>query len=678
MSVACGWPLGIGAVGIVLSTIACGGDSARSWVCVLEQGTEAARAADSLDEVGCENDFAELASERVNSSISGARSVKTIIDRFDDDRLYFQDSVTYPIHHDFAEAHLSVPAGLDPVQTLAGFNAEQYSSPDRRFLLGAVTYYEGPDVWAYEISPYDTASADMVELAYTKIAANAYFGERLHFHPTSAAVETLVAELPDAVKTVTTGELFAGIDYQALNQAESYGRLRFLSADALDTEHLSFRDIVVLDRVPNDISVTLGIVTSEFQTPLAHINVLSQNRGTPNMALRGAFDDAALRAMDGQWVRLKVGGFEYELEQVSMEDADAWWENHKPSEVMVPGADTDVTDLRDILGTVDFAQDADGPSILAAIKMGTRAFGGKAANFGAMAHIEDLPTPRAFAVPIFYYFQFMEENGFDSRVETLLADPEFQDSPEVRDAALLALRTDMKAAPVNAEFERLLLDKLAADYPVGQRMRFRSSTNAEDLDGFTGAGLYTSKSGDPNDPDYPVLDAIRKVWASVWFFRAFEERSYRSIDHNAVGMALLVHRSFPEEEANGVALTDNPFDKSGLEPAFYINVQYGDESVVLPAPGITTDQFLHYYTQEGEPTTYQSTSSLGLQGETVLSRAQIHELGQALQRLRSFFMPVYAPADGSWWAMDVEFKFDGEPGEEPALFVKQARPFGNR
>jgi hypothetical protein len=41
-------------------------------------------------------------------------------------------------------------------------------------------------------------------------------------------------------------------------------------------------------------------------------------------------------------------------------------------------------------------------------------------------------------------------------------------------------------------------------------MRFRSSTNAEDLDGFTGAGLYTSKSGDPNDPN-SVLDAVRNV-----------------------------------------------------------------------------------------------------------------------------------------------------------------------
>ena len=46
----------------------------------------------------------------------------------------------------------------------------------------------------------------------------------------------------------------------------------------------------MLDAVPNDISIVAGQITAEFQTPLAHINVLSVNRGTPNMALRGALE----------------------------------------------------------------------------------------------------------------------------------------------------------------------------------------------------------------------------------------------------------------------------------------------------------------------------------------------------------------------------------------------------
>ena len=657
----------------LLVSAGCEGEAEQVFVC---EHDSAAEAPDALEQLGCMADFETLASQPTDASLPGARSVKTVIDLEDDGRLLFQNSTRYPIHYDFVSAHRSVPDGFSPVGELSSFNSEQYSSVQRRFVLGAVTHYEAADLWVYEIAPYDTASADMIALAYDAIRQRSFIGSKLRFHPSSVGIERTAQDLPAHVNIITTDELYEGVEYQALNLAESYGRLRFLKAAQLRTEFVSFRDIVVLDHVPNDISVTLGIITSEFQTPLAHINVLSQNRGTPNMALRGAYDNEALRALEGKWVQLRVGGFDYSIEEVDKEQADRWWDENRPAQVQVPGADLSATDLRSVIDTVSWAEGASGAEKLEAIKQGTRAFGGKAANFGALARVEGITVPKAFAVPIYYYFQFMEENGFDARVDALLAEPVFQDDPRVRDESLAVLRQDMEAAPVNSEFEQMLLERIAEDYPVGLRMRFRSSTNAEDLDGFTGAGLYTSRSGDPNDPAYPVLDAVRRVWASVWFFRAFEERSYRGIDHKAVGMALLVHRSFPEEEANGVALTDNPFDRSGLEPAFYVNVQYGDASVVMPAPGVTTDQFLYYYLQPGQPTTYLSHSSFGAAGETVLNRAQVHELGQALRAVRTFFSPIYGSPQ--WWAMDVEFKFDGEPGEDPLLYVKQARPFGER
>src|SRR5690606_33836733 len=112
--------------------------------------------------------------------------------------------------------------------------------------------------------------------------------------------------------------------------------------------------------------------------------------------------------------------------------------------------------------------------------------------------------------------------------------------PADRDKKLKKLRDYIKAAPLDTVFGNMLLAKLQAKFPNVNRIRFRSSTNAEDLDGFTGAGLYESKTGDPTDPDDHVFDELKKVWASVWLFRAFEERSFRSIDHMSVGMAMLV------------------------------------------------------------------------------------------------------------------------------------------
>ncbi|MEZ4266513.1 MAG: PEP/pyruvate-binding domain-containing protein [Myxococcota bacterium] len=629
--------------------------------------------------LGCEADFRTLASEPVDASIPGALSLKTVIDRVTGDTLHFQNSKRFPIHYAFASTHLS-GAGLPLVPPLAQFNTTEYYSPDRRFLLGAVTWYQEPDVWAYEISPYDTASAEMIQTAFERIRAAAWFGPTLVFHPTSEAVESEATKLPPSIPVMRSEELFAGITYQALNVATAVGRLRFTTAAEAEVGPLDFRDLVVLDSIPNDIGVVAGIITATFQTALSHINVLSQNRGTPNMAQLGVFEDPALRALDGRWVELRVGPFDWSIREVTQAEADAWWEAHKPAGIAVPSMNLDVTALTDIEEVLDLSAGL-GPALAAAIP----AFGGKASHYGtfhAMRSFDDgtpiVPVPKAFAIPLYYYMQHLTQNGLDADIAALLADPQVGADPLYRDAALEALRDKIAAAPIDADFLGAVSAKLAADYP-GVRMRFRSSTNGEDLDGFTGAGLYTSKSGDPSDPERPVDAAIKDVWASVWTSRAFQEREYRSIDHTGIGMALLVHQSFPDEEANGVALTGNPFNTSGLEPGFFVNVQVGELSVVKPEPGVTTDSFIYHYDFPGSPISFLSHSNQVLPGRTVLSAAQTYRLGQALSEIHRFFAPLYGSGTGAidgFYAMDVEFKFDAAADETPRLFMKQARPYG--
>lgn len=642
----------------------------KVWSCELSAGQEP----DSTARLGCYEDFTQLASAPMDASIPGALALKTVVDRLGQNRLYFQHSRRYPIHWDFAQAHLS-GNGHPVVPSLAQFNQSEYYSPDRRFILGSLSYYQGPKRWVFELSPYDTADAKMIASAFTQIQENSYIGDVLAFHPTSAALGRVAKELPKTIPVISTQELFAGIDYQPLNLSESYGRLRVIKASDLEHEYVGFRDIVVLDAVPNDISVVQGIITSTFQTPLSHINVLSQNRKTPNMGLKNANQNPGILALNGQWVKLKVGGFDWSLEKVTQAQADAWWEEHKPSVLGVPKLDLDTKDLRNcaqMLGKDD--------DLKAQIKALIPAFGGKASHYGALAKIPELPSPEAFAIPVYYYRQFMSDHGFLDHVQALLDDPKFREDPAHRDAKLKALRTAIKTAPLDPDFLQLLTRKLEEDYP-GMRMRFRSSTNAEDLEGFTGAGLYKSKSGQLGSSTDPIPDAIRKVWASVWSLRAFEERSYRSIDHLAVGMAILVHRSFPDEEANGVALTANPFDRGGAEPGFYINVQVGEASVVQPDPGVTTEQYLHHWTFPGQPIVFLGRSSLVESEQTVLSNAQAISLGKALSKIHNFFRIAYGPKDSNktWYAMDVEFKFD-EPvnGGAVQLWVKQARPHPGR
>jgi hypothetical protein len=143
-------------------------------------------------------------------------------------------------------------------------------------------------------------------------------------------------------------------------------------------------------------------------------------------------------------------------------------------------------------------------------------------------------------------------------------------------------------------------------FDPNSKIKFRSSTNVEDSDTFIGAGLYSSYSGciadeldsdsdGPSicDPDQPsergVFRAIRRVFASFYNDNAYLERLRHDIDETMVGMAVLVHHSFPDEFelANGVGtLTKNEF---GVYSA-YLVTQDGASSVTNPEPGAIPEE----------------------------------------------------------------------------------------
>ena len=630
-----------------------------------------------LRDVTCTADFKALASQPIDANLPGARSGKVVLDQSDASALYFQDTNRYQIHYQFVSSHLS-GNGHPIVGPLSDFNGSEYYSPDRRFILGAVTYYAGPNVWALEIAPYDTMSAAMIQRLYETVQAHTFFGPALAFHPTSEAVAAEARKLPASVRIKTTDDLYAAIDFQPLTLGTTVGRLHLTKAAKLTTEYLAREDIVVLDQAPNDISVVRGLITEEFQTPLSHVNVLAQNRHSPNMGLRRALSNPELTSRDGKLVELTVTAGEGKIRDATEAEAAAYDAAHRPTPVALPPLDLTVEDLRNI---EDVTPEVEGVTLRESIRRALPAFGGKAAHYSILARTPGVPVQKAFAVPVYYYDLFFRQNGLWAMIDRFLADPQFQSDPKVRDQKLAELRAAIMAGAVDMGLQTLLMQKLAAEYP-GHKMRFRTSTNSEDLDGFPCAGCYESHTGDPADWN-DLLDAIRETYASTWLFRTFEERAFYGVDHRGVAMALLVHHNFPDEEANGVAVTNNPFDATGLEPAFYVNVQFGgDAEVVAPPPGITSDQFLYFFDSPNQPITYLSHSNLVTPGTTVLTGRQIHDLGVVLDAIHKRFSPAYGPASGNmgWYALEVDLKFDDEaaPGQPPALYVKQARPHPGR
>jgi len=639
-------------------------------------GLDGGNAVDHLRTLGCTQDFEALASDPIDSTLPGARSTKVVYDTAQaDGALYFQNSVLYPVHYDFVSTHLS-GGTLPVVPQLASFNTTEYYSPSRRFILGAVTYYEGAAVWALELSPYDTASPAMITALFHAVRQASFFGPALAFHPTSEAITTTAKKLPGDVPLVTTDQLYASIDYQPLNLARAVGKLTFTTAEALNQgQYLSYQSIVVLDEVPNDISVVSGVITQEFQTPLSHLNVLSRNRKTPNMGLRNALTHPTLLAYRDQLVELTVTALDWTIRPATQEEGEAYWASQRPEPKVLPPIDLEPRELLDV---EDVTPESAGETLRETLKRATNAWGGKTVQYSILAKTDDVPLKKAFGIPCYYYYAFMRDNGLFDRVDALLEDATFLSDMAVRYQALAALRAAMLEAPLPPELETKLAAKLAADYP-GQKMRFRTSTNSEDLEGFPCAGCYESHTGDPSKWE-SVRDAIRLAFASTWLYRTFEERSYYGVDHKTVVMALLVHEYFADEEANGVAVTANIFDTSGLDPAFYVNVQHGgDAEVVHPPKGVSTDQFLYYFGSPNQPITYLAHSNLIPVGTTVLTRYQVYTLGTALAAIHDRFSAAYGPAAGNhgWYAMDVEFKFDNAdaPAELAKLYIKQARPY---
>ena len=641
------------AVGLVLlaclAALGCGSDSAE---CTVPNDVDPTW----VKVIGCESDYALLWSERDDAVFSRTRTINWLIDREQNDRVYFINTEQFTLHYFFANGYLNIPE-LSPVGTHAEFNILNYRRENRRFVLGKLIHYLDQGLLTIEFSAGDTADAEMITSAYRDIADSIYDGDRLLYRAVSADQEAMLGEIAAEIPIIRTEDVFRGQTYQPLHSTVGYGTLRFRRVAELAGRPLGPTDIAVLDRVPTDLALTSGVITDEFQTPLSHVNILSKNRGTPNMALKGAFDDPGLRANDGVLVRLEVTPQAYTVEPATLAEAQAFWDSLRPAEPLVPALDSSV------LGHVDLAS------------VGHEAadsIGAKAANLAELARIgTPIPLPRSpFALPFSAYEAHLASSGLDVVATAILADYE-AGTVDVDELAsrLFDLRWRIFRAPMDSAARDALIAELGARFASGEPLRFRSSTNAEDLAEFSGAGLYTSAGAQANESAQAIEDAVKVVWASVWNLQAFIERDFYRVDHSRVRMAVLIHPAFEDEAANGVAITINEFAEN--RPAYYINSQVGEVSVTNPT-GLAIPEQILYYTWYEEPEYEVITRSSLLDGASVLSEEQLAQLAEKLEAIHTHFRAM--GGSGPDFAMDIEFKLDAERN----LVIKQARPLKQR
>ncbi len=255
-----------------------------------------------------------------------------------------------------------------------------------------------------------------------------------------------------------------------------------------------------------------------------------------------------------------------------------------------------------------------------------------------------------------------------AHVDRLLADPAFEGDSALREASLDGLRWIIRHAPVDPTFAAALDAKVVDRFGPGARIRLRSSTNAEDLPTFSGAGLYSSFGADAGGGDRPS-DEIRKVWASAWNWRAFEERAFWNIDQRAIRMGVAVHPAYPDEAANGVLITRNLADPTIA--GFYVNVQAGEVAVTNPEVGAIPEVFTIVESPVGGVQVIRQRFSSLSPDAPLLTTAEVLRLYLAATQIQQHFAPLYGDAPHSF-AVDLEFKLHGP---ERVLAIKQARPY---
>lgn len=616
---------------------------------------------------------------------------------FDPNVVYYQDSSRYEYHYDFAVEHLDPFARM----TIEEFDAVTLHATHQRAILGAVILppWADPPIKEYGIQlvRLDAYSREEVVRLFGVVRASviadpnvtAYYFPTYEQYPVAQQNRSWFEE--QGVPVGSTARWTQG--NTSYSQGWVLGTLRFVKGSDIQAAYtrgeLKSDDILLTDGVPAEVPSVAGIVTLAPATPNSHVAILARSQGVPFVHLALASDVVSAQSLVGRVVYLSAtqDGFGAEC-RLELLDADPLSAEDQASLLALKQSPAVV--IRPMVHQGRFWADTNDlqPDDIAG-------FGGKAANFGVLRDAVPNDCPQAMAFSFDLWNAFLDRPAFDAplrgeigrRLSRYTEYPPANMQQLLNDLALIRdLFTDSRVVSFGLELETVVLSALSEfGFDPMQKIRFRSSTNVEDSDRFTGAGLYDSFSGcladdldgdaagpcvcDPSESkERGVLRAIRKVFASFYNDNAFLERLKHGIDESQVGMALLVHHSFSDEIelANGVVTMERRWDENW---SIEIVSQKGAVSVTNPPADAVAEIVQVSGTSWGPmPWVVQRSSLVSLRDDTVLGwesdYVRLYELVVAAAERYCEIRPADSPV------LDLEFKKLAPDG---GLILKQIR-----
>ena len=625
--------------------------------------------------------------------------VKFIITDFDkaDPEVHFMNTAKHQLHYEFARDILK------DSRTRSEYEKETYQSAKKNTAAGTLVYYPTIDsLIGLTFFATDKITPEQVAKVYTLIQDRMLFLDkksdtnRLFYMPAGSDAEKAAADYKknfeaSGVLVYTHAELFGNIPFQIMNKGTAYGTIRKMTAHELDTAIVSMHDILVLETLPAEIPLVAASISKDAQTSLSHVNLAAKARKTPNIAFNGHDFPDSLIALNGKLVKLVATTDSYTIEETSIEEAKKYWEKNARKEMKLTYdlSDSGLTEFKDL-------------SFNSAKSVGV-----KVANLAELHKVIPDNSPDGFGVPFYHYSNFLnystitkdmcedsyadcsaenrsekickqvhdictetakEGTSLRNYISSIIKRDDFTVDARLREATLDNFIYMFKHSPVEKGFGEALDAKVYKMFGTAS-VRLRSSTNSEDLADFNGAGLYESYKATRKIGDLPS-DEIPKVWASVWTYKAFEERTLWNIDHMSVQMAVAVHKGFPDELANGVIITQNIADPSVA--GIYVNAQVGELSITNPEGGERPEKFSIIPSANGVQSVVTQYSTLS-PNSSILTEEEALELYRLVMKAQLYFSELYKKNPDSF-ALDLEFKLMRE-GSGRKLFLKQIRPY---
>ena len=493
----------------------------------------------ALDEVKTQEDFDSLARTYHQGTPYALPHVMFVIDRRKQNKIYYVNTQKYRFHKDFLLANYLVARGEDVFTPI-------YIRQDRRFLVGTIAWQKTVEKFTFELYEGDMASGELIKLAYDTI--NKTFFDKVAFKPNSSRQDDATENL--GITRISADEIQKNQEYLALNTGEAVGRIHIIEK-LDDTVEIGDNEILVLKELPPTLPPVRGIIVAQPSTPLSHINILAKGWGIPNVYIKDAHK--LLKEYDTRWVRLTATLTDRKIVPASLDDLI---QNPSPGQSAAP-ANLQIKKLA---------------SIREMRKKDSIVYGSKSANLGEMlnARIPNIIVPAGFTVPFYWYDKFMKDNGFDKTIDEFLNDDDFVHNPRVRKQKL----EDFRARIQNGKFDAKLRAEIIRKWKIelgGRGVFVRSSSNAEDLPKFSGAGLYSSVPNVIKEKE--LIEAVKKVWSSLWNSAAYEARVRNYVDQHTVYMSALIQIGV-DMSSGGVMFTTDPFDADNKD-AVYISAVWG-------------------------------------------------------------------------------------------------------